>query len=95
MLILPYVLYAAALLALASWAVFSVRARRAEDPKLRGLHRARVNISMGALLILAAFVQFALFEPDTVRIIVGSAFLLIGLFNLFAGLRNHAYYRRL
>lgn len=90
-----YVFYAGILLALVSWVVFSYRMRRATDPKVRGLHGARVNLSMGALLILASIVQFALFEPDTVRIIVGSAFLLLGLFNLFAGLRNHAHFRRM
>jgi len=89
-----YVFYGCIMLALISWVVFSFRARRATDPTARGLNGARVNLSMGALLILASIVQFILFEPDTVRIIVGAAFLLLGLFNVFAGLRNHAYYRR-
>jgi len=89
-----YVFYAGIMLALVSWVVFSYRAKRSTDPKVRGLNAARVNLSMGALLVLASIVQFALFEPDTVRIIVGAVFLLLGLFNLFAGFRNHAFYRR-
>lgn len=90
-----YVFYVSIALACVLSVVFSIRSRRATDPKSRGLNAARMNISMGALLILASFVQFVLFEPDTVRIVVGSVFLLIGLFNLFAGLRNYGHYSKL
>jgi hypothetical protein len=90
-----YVFYAAIALSCVLSVVFSFRSRRATDPKARGLNAARMNLSMGALLILAALVQIVLFEPDTVRIIIGTLFLLLGLFNLFAGLRNHGRFSRM
>ena len=74
---------------------FSIASRRAKEPRVRGLHTARLNISMGALLLQMALVQIILFEPDTMRIIIGSIFLLIGLFNLFAGLRNISIFTRM
>jgi len=50
---------------------------------------------MGFLLLQMALVQIVLFEPDTIRIIIGSTFLLIGLFNLFVGLRNISIFTRM
>lgn len=89
------VFYFAIVIACIFSVIFSFKSRRATDPTVRGLNAARMNISMGILLILAALVQFILFEPDTIRIIIGSLFLLIGLFNLFAGLRSHGYFLRM
>ncbi|WP_255570502.1 YtpI family protein [Cohnella sp. CFH 77786] len=74
--------------------VFSVRSRRQADARLRGLYAARMNVSMGLMLIFIALIQMFLFSGSTVRVIVGALFLLIGLFNLFAGVRNHAYFSR-
>jgi hypothetical protein len=90
-----YVIYAGIVLASLSSVWFSFKSRRAADPKVRGLNAARMNLAMGALLLLAAITQLVLFEPDTVRIAVGSVFLLMGAFNVFAGLRNHGYFSRL
>lgn len=89
-----FVFYAGILLSCVLSVVFSFKSRRATDPKIRGLNAARTNLSMGSLLVLAAIVQLLLFEPDTVRIIVGALFLLIGIFNIFAGLRNYGHYSR-
>jgi uncharacterized membrane protein len=63
--------------------------------KKTGLYTAKMNICMGLMLLFIATIQILLFEGSTVRVIVGSIFLLIGLFNLFAGLRNHSVYSRL
>jgi hypothetical protein len=90
-----YVFYAGIALTCVLSVVFSFKSRRAADPKSRGLNAARTNLSMGALLLLASLVQLILFEPDTVRIIVGTLFLLIGIFNIFAGLRNYGYFSRM
>ncbi|WP_309121482.1 YtpI family protein [Paenibacillus sp.] len=90
-----FVFYAAIAAACVLSVVFSFRSRRSTDPKSRGLNAALMNLSMGALLILASLVQVVLFEPDTVRIIVGAMFLLIGLFNLFAGFRNYGRFSRM
>lgn len=90
-----YVFYFGILLTCILSVVFSFKSRRSTDPKLRGLNGARMNISMGAFLLLAALVQLVLFEPDTLRVIVGSVFLLLGLFNIFSGLRNYSHFSRM
>lgn len=92
---LVYVFYAAIIVTSALSVFFSFRSRRSADPKQRGLHAARMNLSMGALLISMALVQFLLFEPDTIRIVLGSVFLVIGCFNVFAGFRNYGHFSRL
>jgi len=89
-----YVFYAAITVSCVLSVVFSFKARRAVDPNVRGLNAARMNLSMGALLVLAAIVQLLLFEPDTARIVVGTLFLLVGLFNVFAGFRNYGHFMR-
>lgn len=91
---LLYLLAALILLSSVSSVVFSVRSRRTLDARLRGLYAARMNISMGLMLIFIALIQMFLFSGSTTRVIVGAVFLLLGLFNLFAGARNHAIFSR-
>lgn len=74
---------------------FSLRSRRSMDAVLKGLYAARMNISMGFMLIFIAVIQMTMFTGSTVRVIVGSVLLCLGAFNLFAGLRNHASFQRL
>jgi hypothetical protein len=74
---------------------FSIRARRSADGRLRGLYAARMNISMGVMLILIAIIQMFMFSGSTLRVIIGAVFMLLGLFNLFAGMRNHGYFSRM
>ncbi|KIL35564.1 hypothetical protein SD71_13010 [Cohnella kolymensis] len=78
----------------AASAVFSFRARRTADARLRGLYAARMNISMGLMLIFIAVIQMFLFSGSTVRVVIGALFMLLGLFNLFAGLRNHSHFSK-
>lgn len=73
---------------------YSFRARRAVDPRLRALNAARMNISMGAMVIAIACLYMLLFSGSTLKVIVGAVLILLGLFNIFAGLRNHAVYSR-
>ncbi|RXZ84665.1 hypothetical protein EBB07_01200 [Paenibacillaceae bacterium] len=73
--------------------VFSLRSRRSKIPRTRGLNTARMNICMGIMLVLMALIQMVSFSGSTIRVIVGSLFLVLGLFNLFAGLRNHSTFR--
>lgn len=75
--------------------VFSFRSRRSRDVRLRGLYAARMNISMGIMLIFIALFQMVIFSGSSIRVVVGSVFLLLGLFNLFAGARNHGHFRRM
>jgi len=74
--------------------VFSFKGRREKNQNLRGLQTARMNISMGIMLIFIAGVQLLLSAESTVRIVIGALFLVLGVFNLFAGLRNHSIYRK-
>ncbi|GIQ69865.1 hypothetical protein DUZ99_07215 [Xylanibacillus composti] len=74
---------------------FSTKSRRADTVKLRGIYGARTNICMGLMLIIIALIQLMLFEGSTIRLIVGTIFLLLGLFNLFAGIRNHSAFNRM
>jgi len=91
---LLYLLAALIILSSLSSVVFSVRSRRSLDARLRGLYAARMNISMGLMLIFIALIQMFLFSGSTTRVVVGAVFLLLGLFNLFAGARNHTIYNR-
>ncbi|WP_373229465.1 YtpI family protein [Cohnella sp.] len=76
-------------------ALYSFRARRETNAKLRGLYTSRMNISMGIMLIFIALIQMFMFSGSSLRVVVGALFILLGLFNLFAGLRNHSHFTRL
>lgn len=74
---------------------FSVRYRRQLSRKTRGLDAAKMNMSMGVMLISISIIQLFLFTGSTLRVIVGLVMLLLGLFNLFAGIRNYGVYDRI
>lgn len=74
--------------------LFSFRSRRSRDPILRGLYGARMNMSIGTTLIFLALIQMVLFSGSTLRVIVGALFMVMGLFNLFAGMRNHSHFTK-
>jgi uncharacterized membrane protein len=71
---------------------FSFRYRRSQDHSVRGFHQAHMNICMGIMLVAIALTQIIMFKSDWLRSIIGAIFLLIGLFNLFAGIRNRRIY---
>lgn len=89
--ILQWILSAFIFIALCATVFYSFRYRRVTDQRLRGLYNARMNIVMGVMLVLIAAMQ-ALLPGSTIRVIVGAVFFVLGLFNLFAGLRNHSIY---
>jgi cytochrome c biogenesis protein CcdA len=74
---------------------YSFLSRRQRDPKKRGIYAARMNIFMGVMLIMIAITQLFFFHDSTFRRIFGIICVLMGLFNLFAGIRNHAYFARM
>lgn len=76
-------------------AYFSFKARREADGKVRGLMSAKLNINMGLMLIFIAILLMLLFSGSSVRVVVCALFMLLGLFNLFAGMRNRTYFTRL
>jgi uncharacterized membrane protein HdeD (DUF308 family) len=73
--------------------IFSFKSRRSADARMRGIYAARMNISMGVMLLIIALVQLFLSAESTLRIVIGAFFLVLGVFNLFAGLRNLSLYR--
>ncbi|WP_442601478.1 YtpI family protein [Paenibacillus sp. KN14-4R] len=73
---------------------YSFRYRRSTDPKKRGINAARMNICMGFMLVLISITQLFFFSDTNVRRIFGSVCLLLGLFNLFSGIRNLNYFNR-
>ncbi|QJD83980.1 YtpI family protein [Cohnella herbarum] len=76
-------------------AIYSFRSRRTSDGRMRGLYTSRMNISMGLMLILIASILLIIFTGSSVKIVVCALFYLLGLFNLFAGVRNHSHFARL
>lgn len=72
---------------------FSVKSRQAKEPIRKGILSGKLNISMGIMLIFISFVQLFLSNESTLRIILGAIFLVIGAFNLFAGLRNLRFFK--
>lgn len=73
---------------------YSFRYRRGQDARLRGLYAARMNVAMGVMLTVIAISQLFFFTDSVTRRIFGTICLLLGLFNLFAGIRNHAHFSR-
>lgn len=74
---------------------FSYKSRRTTDPAQRGLYAARLNINMGLMLVVVSILLLVMFSGSSVRVVVSSLFFLLGLFNLFAGMKNQSYYTRL
>jgi len=70
------------------------KSRRSADQRLRELYFARSNISTGSMTIAIACLYALLFSDSTLKVIVVAVLILLGLFNIFAGLRNHAFYSR-
>jgi cell division protein FtsW (lipid II flippase) len=74
---------------------YSFRSRREQDPAKRGLYTARMNICMGFMLVLIAITQIFFFSESSFRRIFGTVLVLIGVFNVFVGIRNHGHFDRL
>jgi hypothetical protein len=72
---------------------YSFKSRRSSDPRMRALNAARMNISMGVMLLFISLIQMFMYSGSTLRVIIGSIFMLLGLFNIFAGLRNRSIIR--
>lgn len=88
-------LVAVILITLFASVYFSFKYRRQTSRRARGLDAAKMNISMGIMLIAISLVQLLLFTGSSTRVVIGAIFLLLGLFNLFAGIRNHAMFKRM
>lgn len=84
------IVYALIFLLLAFTIFYSFKYRRQREAVPRGLYQARMNISMGGALVMLAIYILFLIPGTYATMIVGVIFLLLGSFNLFAGIRNHA-----
>jgi hypothetical protein len=90
--VFTYIVYFG-IFASALYAVFySFAARRSKDESRKFHFTAKNNIAMGIMLVLLSVIQLFFFEKagegSTIRVLVGATFLLLGLFNIFAGIRN-------
>jgi asparagine N-glycosylation enzyme membrane subunit Stt3 len=90
---LEYIIYIGLVIALGFSLYYSVKFRRERKPDHKGLLQAKQNISMGIMLNLLALYPLLIISGSSVGIVIGAMFLLLGLFNLFAGIRNHMIYR--
>ncbi|KRF21321.1 YtpI family protein [Paenibacillus sp. Soil787] len=95
MLAIQITLFSLICLLLALSVYFSFQARREKEPAKRGLYSARMNICMGLMLVLIAITQIFFFSESSFRRIFGTVLVLLGLFNLFAGIRNHGHFDRM
>lgn len=90
-----YLLYFTAIAAVAFWIYFSIQSKRTKNEKTRGLYIARTNMAMGLMLMSIGSVQLFLYGFESwIRVIIGFIFILLGLFNLFAGIRNHSFFKQ-
>ncbi|WP_410511989.1 YtpI family protein [Paenibacillus sp. BR2-3] len=94
-MIIKYLLFILLVVFVVGAAYFSTASRRAADPLDKGKKRSIMNVMMGAMLVTLALMSMFLFQGSTLNIIVEAAFLVMGAFNIFSGLRSHGYYSRL
>lgn len=92
--IINYALYAVFVISCVAAALYSINARRKPDPLDRGIFLASMNISMGVMLVTLSFIAMLLFSGSTPAIIVEAIFMVMGAFNIFAGLRSRSFYSR-
>jgi len=95
MIWIQIVLFSLICITLAFSVYFSTRSRREKETAKRGLYAARMNICMGLMLVLIAVTQLFFFSESSFRRIFGTVCVLLGLFNLFAGIRNHGHFDRM
>ncbi len=73
---------------------FSFRARRAKDMTVRMIHFARMNIMIGVTFLTLSLAQLFLSPYSWWRVAFAIVVMLIGLYNLYVGIRNHGFYVR-
>ncbi|MDQ0191808.1 YtpI family protein [Paenibacillus wynnii] len=94
-MIIKYLLFILLAIFAINAAIFSIASRRATDPLVKGQKRSIMNVLMGAMLVDLALMAMFLFHGSTLAIVVEALFILIGLFNIFSGLRSNGYYSRM
>ncbi|CAM3449969.1 YtpI family protein [Marinicrinis lubricantis] len=92
---LQFILTIIIVLSLVASVYYSTTARSRKTVKEQGISIARMNIAMGMMLVSFAVVQIFLFGGSAVRYIVGFAFLILGLVNIYGGTKNYRVYAKL
>ncbi|OAB43247.1 YtpI family protein [Paenibacillus glacialis] len=90
--VIKYILFILLVVTCITSAYYSIRSHRSSDPTDRGLYGANTNILMGIMLMMMSIVFMFIFRGSTLSIVVEALFLVLGAFNIFAGLRNRKYY---
>lgn len=89
---IKYVLFILLIASCFASAYYSIRSRRSSNPMDRGLYGAQMNILMGVMLVILSIIFMFIFKGSTPSIIVEALFLILGTFNIFAGIRNRSFY---
>lgn len=92
--IIRYVIFAVLVISCIAAALSSIRARKMPDPIDRGIFHGVKNISMGIMLVALSFIAMLMFRGSTPAVIVEAVFIILGAFNIFAGIRSTSYYTR-
>jgi hypothetical protein len=72
----------------------NLAARRSEGNR-RGFHQAKMNISMGVMFLAIAGMHFATPGGAWLRILLNTLILVIGLINLYYGIKHYRHFRTL
>lgn len=94
-MIIKYLLFVLLVVFMISAAMYSFSSRRAADPLIKGLNRSIMNVLLGAMLVTLSLMSMFIFRGSTLNVVIEAAFLLLGIFNIFSGLRSHGYYSQL
>ncbi|AIQ28703.1 hypothetical protein P40081_11340 [Paenibacillus sp. FSL P4-0081] len=94
-MLIKYLLFVLLVVFMISAAMYSFSSRRAADPLIKGLKRSIMNVLLGAMLVTLSLMSMFIFRGSTLNVVIEAAFLLLGIFNIFSGLRSHGYYSRL
>lgn len=73
--------------------IFGIQYRMIKQPLARKIGQAIMNMFMGTTLVLFAINQF-LFDLSTTRMVIAILLFVLGLFNLFMGVKNYRFYKK-
>lgn len=93
--LIRYLLFALLIITCLCSAFYSYRSRRTTDIRLRGIYGSNMNISLGVMLVVLALICMFIFHGSTAGVVVEALFLVMGAFNIFAGLRNRSHFNRM
>jgi hypothetical protein len=88
MVILNWLLLICIFASLVLSVIFSTKSHRAKAPEVRAHNACWMNIWMGILLILGGLFFQLFFTGSTLKVVIFAIMLLVGLFNLVAGVRQ-------